>query len=158
MAEIARRAGVVRATIYVHFPTREALIDAVTMKGIEEVTSVIEAAEPDRGDPVEALRRVIRAAWQSLARFHALVAINARRARPELHEHHAPALAALEPLVRRGQKSGAFRADVPASWHLSMMLALIHAASGERHAALDEDELESALVDTIVGALRPTSA
>ena len=29
MAEIARRAGVVRATIYAHFPTRESLLDAV---------------------------------------------------------------------------------------------------------------------------------
>ena len=59
MAEIARRAGVVRATIYVHFPTRESLIEAVTERAIAEVTQAMAAAEPDRGDPAEALQRVL---------------------------------------------------------------------------------------------------
>jgi TetR/AcrR family transcriptional regulator, mexCD-oprJ operon repressor len=51
MAEIARRAGVVRATIYVHFPTREALLEAVTERALAETVAVINNAEPDRGDP-----------------------------------------------------------------------------------------------------------
>src|SRR4051795_2857923 len=59
MAEIARRAGVVRATVYVHFPTREALIAAVTEHAVTEVTEAIHAAEPADGDATEALERVV---------------------------------------------------------------------------------------------------
>src|SRR6476661_2177499 len=76
MAAIARRAGVVRATIYVHFPTREALLEAVTERALGEVAAVIAEAEPERGEPADALARVVSAAWRTLGRYHALVAIN----------------------------------------------------------------------------------
>jgi len=158
MVEIARQAGVVRATIYMHFPTRDALIDAVTAKAIADATTVIEQAEPERGDPVEALRRVISAAWQTLSRYHALVTINTRRPYHEVREHHGPALAALQPLIERGQHAGAFRADVPASWHLAMLLALIHSASGElRNGTIAQDNVESALLASVIGAVHTAS-
>jgi AcrR family transcriptional regulator len=154
MAEIARRAGVVRATIYVHFPTREALIDAVTRRAMSEVIEVIEAAEPSRGDPADALARVLSAAWRRLGRYHALVGINTQLPQPELHDRHSPLFAILEPLIGRGQRAGAFRSDVPAAWHLAMVMALIHAAVAELHAdRLAPEQVEPALRDTVLGAV-----
>ena len=154
MAEIARQAGVVRATIYVHFPTREALIEAVTDRAIAEATEVIAAAEPDRGEAAEALRRVVTGAWRTLGRYHALIAINTRLPQAELHRRHQPVIAALVPLIERGQRAGTFRADVPAAWHLSMLLALIHAASAEvKPGRVPAAQIESALVATVLGAV-----
>jgi AcrR family transcriptional regulator len=154
MAEIARRAGVVRATIYVHFPTREALLEAVTHRAISEVTAVMEAAEPERGDAAEALRRIVAAAWRALGRFHALVAINTRLPHAELQRRHQPVFAILEPLIERGRREGAFRSDVPVAWHLAMSMALVHAASAELQAGrVPPEDVEPAVVATVLGAL-----
>jgi len=154
MAEIARRAGLVRATIYVHFPTRESLIEAVTDRAIAEVTQAIAATEPDRDDPAEALQRVLAAAWRELGRFHALVEINTHQSQAKLRRLHRPVLAFLQPLIERGQQTGTFRTDVPATWHLSMLLAIIHTASGELQAKrVPTEAIESALLTTALGAL-----
>ena len=155
MAEIARRAGVVSATIYVHFPTRETLLEAVTERALAETAAAIAEAEPERGEPADALARVVSATWRKLGRYHALVAINtADHTHEELHQSHEPVLGTLLPLIRRGQAAGDFRADVPPAWHLAIVMALIHAASGELRAGrVPESDAEAALVATVLGAV-----
>src|SRR5687768_3732798 len=132
MSEIARRAGVVRATIYVHFPTRESLLDAVMERAVAQVAEATRNAEPERGEPSEALERVLRATWQELARFQSLLELNTNRLpAEELHRRHLPVLDQFAPLIERGQKKGVFRRGVPVSWHLAVIRAIVHTASRE---------------------------
>ena len=157
MSEIARRAGVVRATIYVHFPTREALLDVVMERAVADVVEAMRGAEPQRGEPVEALERVLGATWRELARFHALLALNtARLSAEELHRRHLPMLAQLQPLIERGQKQGVFRSDLPAAWHLAVIRAIVHTASAEsQNGRIPESEAEAAMLTTALSAISP---
>ena len=155
MSEIARRAGVVRATIYVHFPTRTALLDAVMEYAIAQVVEAMRGAEPQRGEPVEALERVLRATWRQLGQFHGLLALNiARLSAEELHRRHRPMLDQLEPLIERGQKKRVFRRDLPVVWHLAVLRAIVHAASTEiRGGRLPEADAEAAMLTTAISAI-----
>jgi len=155
MSKIARRAGVVRATIYVHFPTRTALLDAVMEHAVAQVVEAMRGAEPQRGEPVEALERVLRATWRQLGQFHGLLALNtARLSAEELHRRHVPMLDQLEPLIKRGQKQGVFRSDLPVSWLLAVTRSIVHAASHEiRGGRLPESEAEAVMISTILAAI-----
>lgn len=155
MAEIARRAGVVRATIYVHFPTREALLDAVMEFAVGQVAQAMSDAEPARGEPKEAMERVLRACWKQLSRFHGLLALNtARLSATELRRRHLPMTSLLEPLIERGQRDGVFRSDLPVTWHQAVIRAVVHAASHEVQAGrIAERDVEAAMLSTALAAI-----
>ena len=92
-------------------------------------------------------------------RFHALVEVNTRLPHANLHAMHRPVLAVLEPLFERGQRDGTFRSDVPAAWHLSTLLALVHAASGELSAGrIPAAQVEPALLASVLGAISAHAA
>jgi AcrR family transcriptional regulator len=145
----------VRATIYVHFPTRTELLDAVMEHAVAQVAEATRAAEPERGEPAEALDRVLRATWRQLADFHGLLALNtARLSAEELHRRHLPVLDQLEPLIARGQEQGVFRDDVPVAWHLAVIRAIVHTASHESQGGrIAESDVERAMLTTALGAV-----
>src|SRR3954452_2739559 len=160
MAEIARRAGVVRATVYMHFPTRESLLDAVMEQAVAQVAEATREAEPTQGEPEEALERVLRATWHKLSDFHALLAITATPlSAKEPHRRHQPVMTLFVPLIERGQKKGVFRRDLPVAWHLAMIRAIVHAASAEvRSGRIGERYVEPAMVATVLNAVAPVPA
>jgi len=155
MAEIARQAGVVRATIYAHFPTRELLLDAVMERAVADVAHAMTDAEPQHGDPKKALERVLRATWKELGRFHDLLAINTNRLSvEELHRRHLPMTTQLVPLIERGQKKGVFRSDLPVLWHVAVIRGIVHTASAElRSGRISEADVEPVMLTTVLAAI-----
>jgi TetR/AcrR family transcriptional regulator, mexCD-oprJ operon repressor len=155
MAEIARRAGVVRATVYVHFPTRESLLDAVMEHAVGQVAEAMRQAEPERGEPKEALERVLLATWKQLSQFHSVLAINVNRlSTKELHRRHLPMTTQLVPLIERGRAEGVFRSDVPVEWLIAVARAIVHTASSELQAGrISQAEVERAMLTTALAAV-----
>jgi AcrR family transcriptional regulator len=133
IGQIALAAGVARQTVYAHYESREALLGAVADRALAKAVAAIDAAEPERGAPAEALERLVRAWWETVER-HARVLEALAQAFPhaaELHEFHSPILERLERLVRRGQRAGDFDRRLPVGWVAVAFLALMHAAAGE---------------------------
>jgi AcrR family transcriptional regulator len=155
MSEVAAAAGVSRQTVYAHYPSREALLEAVRTRALEQAVIAIDAAEPERGEAVAALDRLVSAGWQTLAHHSRLFeALNQAVGPEELRSKHSPILARLEPLVARGQREDVFDRAQPAPWLVAAVLALLHAAAAEVGAGrMDAEHAEATLRVTVPRAL-----
>lgn len=128
--DVARAAGVSRQTIYAHFPTREALLDAIIERAAAEVTAAFDAAGLDDLPPADAVVRLLEVGWQAAARYP--LAWHLPAVSPEEdRSRHAPVLGRLLTLIERGQEAGDLDATVPPGWLLAACMALGRAAEEE---------------------------
>jgi AcrR family transcriptional regulator len=113
LEEIARRAGVGIGTLYRHFPNRQALLEAVYVGEVEEVTRT--AADLADADPWVALDTWIERVVAYIGTKRALAAelSNYLAQDAELFQTARAALyGSGEPLLRRAQEAGVVRDDV----------------------------------------------
>ncbi|HEY7842677.1 MAG TPA: TetR/AcrR family transcriptional regulator, partial [Bradyrhizobium sp.] len=112
---VAREAGVGIGTLYRHFPTREALYEAVYRREVEQLGELAEELKSD-GAPVEALRRWLRANVEFVATKKGMAAALALAAGSPLSELTAFSFErltkAVGTLLDRAAASGEIRTDV----------------------------------------------
>ena len=154
MSEIAVAAGVGRVTLYAHFPSREALIEAVTERVLGEASASLDAADLERGPASDALGRLIRTSWSVLAHHGGIVAAEGALAPSTLRHHHGDVLARMDRLIARGQAEGVFRTDLPRDWLVDVCYSLFHAAAravgeGRQDPAATPDLLEATIRATV---------
>jgi AcrR family transcriptional regulator len=132
MEEIARAAGVSRQTIYAHYPSRQALLRAVTRHVTAEVARGLDGLDLDRGSAIDALGRWVDACWALVERYPVLLtaAVVAPEGDDEL-ERHEPIIGGLLRLIERGRRRREFDRAMPATWYLAAVIGLGHATSQE---------------------------
>jgi AcrR family transcriptional regulator len=151
IAAVATAAGVSRVTVYAHFATADALLEAVVSRSAGLAAQVLAAARPDEGPAAEALERVAAVGWRELA-SHAEMAEAAMSmlSGEAITRSHQAGMQVVAQLVERGRQEGSFRTDVPVSWLVTCCFALNHACASEvRAGRLDPGEAERVLVTTI---------
>jgi AcrR family transcriptional regulator len=132
ISAVAAQAGVSRVTVYAHFATWDALLEAAVARAVGRTMAALEAADPGTGPPVQALERMLAAAWQHLARYSAMAQAVAELLSPDaVTRTHQAAHQTIGALLERGRADGSFRTDLPAGWLITSSIALIHACAEE---------------------------
>ena len=116
MDDIARAAGISRATLHRMFPGRDALVRDAGTLALRRMAAALDSAELDQGDPVDAVHRLADAAIPeaSLAAF--LTGENRLFDEDTINDAWEAMDARVSALFLRGQRSGAFRIELPAAW------------------------------------------
>ena len=152
---VARHAGVGIGTLYRHFPTREALYEAVYRHEVEQLVELARHLEAETA-PVEALRRWLRAGVEFMATKKGMAAALAMAAHgsSELVAYSLDRLTgAVGQLLQRAAAAGEIRADIDPE---DLLRALVGMCYAHDRAGWQAKVLR--LVDVFIDGLRQQHA
>jgi AcrR family transcriptional regulator len=114
MGDIASAAGVVRRTVYGHFPSRLDLIRTLTERAVTEMTAVLAEVTAPGAEADAAWARFVARVWPVAHRYRVLLALRRGEYGEAIHGLLGPVDELLAELVKRGQGSGVFARHLPA--------------------------------------------
>ncbi|MFF4173530.1 TetR/AcrR family transcriptional regulator [Streptomyces sp. NPDC001744] len=125
MDEVARAAGVGRATLHRHFAGRDALVRALEELGLQELDAALDAAGIEEGPEDEAVRRLIASVEPVAPLLSFLVTENQLFEGDRRNEGWERIDARISALFRRGQERGVFRIDLTPAWLTEAFYGLV---------------------------------
>jgi AcrR family transcriptional regulator len=150
--DIAKQAAVGAGTLYRHFPTRDALIEAVYRSEVEKLAASARKLS-ETTPPIDALRAWMLLLIDYISAKHIIApALNSIVGGPSrLYEGSRGLIQeAIDELVKRAKKSGNLRGDLDASDLLRALIGVSHVGAGP-----DWQQSAGRLVDILIAGSRP---
>lgn len=133
MPDIAQRAGVGVGTVYRHFPTKEALVEALVRDHFSRIADLAEAAAASDGEPWDRFMQLAEICGERCASDRGLAAAVAgsREILGVIAEQETRLRAATTRLLDEGQAAGQVRADATVEDVSMLMCSLANIADME---------------------------
>ncbi|QES50987.1 TetR family transcriptional regulator [Streptomyces venezuelae] len=125
MDEVAKAAGIGRATLHRHFAGRDALVRALEELGIREFEVAFDRARLDEGSAIDALRRLVAEAEPNAQLLAFLVTENQLFEGDQVNEGWSRLDGRVSALFKRGQQEGDIRIDLSPAWLTEALYGLI---------------------------------
>ncbi|MBB4980398.1 TetR/AcrR family transcriptional regulator [Streptomyces nymphaeiformis] len=153
LEELARASGVVRRTLFGHFPGRAALLEALAEEAAEALQGAV-AGAAEATEPAErALARFSLAMWPVGDRYRMLLALAQRDLGVErVAEILEPARVRATAVVERGQRDGVFHSHLPPAVLSAALEAMALALLEEVNTGALEDDGTRVTVTTLIAA------
>ncbi|MFH8624135.1 TetR/AcrR family transcriptional regulator [Streptomyces vietnamensis] len=153
LEELARASGVVRRTLFGHFPGRAALLEALAEEAAETLQGAVEGAAEATEPAERALARFSLAMWPVGDRYRMLLALAQRDLGVErVAEILAPARVRATAVVERGQRDGVFHSHLPPAVLSAALEAMTVALLEEVNTGALEDDGTRVAVTTLIAA------
>ncbi|MEU6611011.1 TetR/AcrR family transcriptional regulator [Streptomyces shenzhenensis] len=157
LEEIARAAGVVRRTLFGHFPGRAALVEALTEEASQALRTVVAGQSESAQTPDHELARFVLRVWPVGDRYRLLLAlVRQDLGAQRVSEVLAPAREEATAILDRGQREGMFHTYVPSAVLGAGLEALVLSLLESVHVGAWEDDGTRAAVAALVAAGVPT--
>lgn len=155
MDEVAKAAGIGRATLHRHFAGRDALVRALESLGIQEFEAALDAAALDEGPSEQALRRLIAAVEPSAGLLSFLVTENQLFEGDEVNEGWNRLDARVSAFFRRGQERGEIRIDLTPAWLTEALYGLVSTGAWAVQAGrIAGQDFQYMIVELLLGGAR----
>ncbi|KOY55503.1 MULTISPECIES: TetR family transcriptional regulator [unclassified Streptomyces] len=153
LEELARASGVVRRTLFGHFPGRAALLEALAEEAAEALQAAA-AAGVKAADPAErALARFSLSMWPVGDRYRMLLALAQRDLGMErVTEILEPARVKVTAILERGQRDGVFHSHLPPAVMGAGLEGMTVALLEEVNTGALEDDGTRTAVATLIAA------
>ncbi|MFJ2115401.1 TetR/AcrR family transcriptional regulator [Streptomyces sp. NPDC087850] len=154
MDEVARAAGIGRATLHRHFAGREVLVRALEQLCIQKLEAALETARLDEGEADEALRRLV-ASVEPAAGLLGFLFTESQLFEGEVSAGWERMDARIAALFRRGQEEGVFRIDLSPAWLTDALYGLVSSGAWAIHdGRVAPKDFQHMIVELLLGGVR----